>query len=76
MRYLTGAFIVAALLVPACTKEAWYQGVQDSRRQECYLLPHGEVQDCLDRVNSIDYQQYRREREEMGEEKAQGQEQK
>jgi len=75
MRYSIAVLTGLVLLVAACTKEAWYQGVQDSRRQECFRLPQGEVQDCLDRVNSIGYQQYRREREEMGEGKTQGQEQ-
>jgi hypothetical protein len=68
VRYLTEAFLVMTLLVAACTKEAWYQGAQDAQRQECYRLPHGEVQECLDRVNRIGYEQYRREREEMQEE--------
>lgn len=63
--YRKGAAVVLALLATGCTYKAWYEGVQDTRRQECYQLPHGEVQECLDRVNSIGYEQYRREREDM-----------
>jgi hypothetical protein len=40
------------------------------QRQDCYQLPHGEVQACLNKVNSIGYQQYRRERKEMQEDDA------
>jgi hypothetical protein len=32
-------------------------------------LPPGEVQPCLDEVDRVDYDQYRREREEAGKQK-------
>lgn len=65
LRYLAGAVIVLSLFGTGCTYKAWYEGFQDTRRQDCYQLPHGEVQECLDKVNRIGYERYRREREEV-----------
>ncbi len=48
-----------------CSYQAWYEGVRETRRQECYKLSPGEVQDCLKQVDHASYEQYRREREEM-----------
>ncbi|MBK8163078.1 MAG: hypothetical protein IPK65_08010 [Gammaproteobacteria bacterium] len=68
MRYLTGTVILLSLSGTGCTYKAWYEGFQDTRRQECYRLPHGEVQSCLDNVNRVSYEQYRRERKEAQDE--------
>jgi hypothetical protein len=67
-----GIAMMAAVVVPlvaGCSYQAWYEGVRDTRRQDCYHLPPGEVQPCLDEVERVDYQRYRREREEAGKEK-------
>lgn len=64
LRYCTAALLFC-LLVAGCSRQAWYEGVRDARRQNCYELPAGEVQDCLERVDRVGYEQYRREREEM-----------
>jgi hypothetical protein len=60
---------VLVLLATGCSYQAWYEGVQDTRRQDCYRLPPGEVQPCLDEVDRVGYDQYRREREEAGKQK-------
>lgn len=70
LRYVKEAVIFLSLLGTGCTYQAWYEGLQDTRRQDCYQLPHGEVQECLDQVNRVGYEQYRRERKEMQEEEA------
>ena len=60
-------FLLAACpfqAVQGCTCRAWYEGFQEGQRQECYKNPsQGEVQDCLDRVNSRTYEEYRKARE-------------
>lgn len=65
LRYLGVLTPLLLLLGTGCTYKSWYEGFQDTRRQECYTLPHGEVQDCLDHVNRVGYEQYRQERAEM-----------
>lgn len=68
MRYFGALVVLLPLLCMGCTYKAWYQGLQDTRRQECYRLPQGEVQPCLDEVDRVGYEQYRREREEAQDE--------
>lgn len=67
---MTGKFIFALLTAclcltnQGCTYRAWYEGLQERQRQECYrLYIHGEIQTCLDRVNSISYDEYKKSRE-------------
>jgi hypothetical protein len=46
-----------------CTYRAWYEGLKERQRQECYQSPSpSEVQKCLDSVNSITYDEYMRSR--------------
>jgi hypothetical protein len=52
------------LLSPGCTYRAWYAGLQERQRQECYQnLSQSEVQKCLDSVNSTTYDEYLRTRQ-------------
>ena len=45
----------------ACTYRAWYEGFQERERQACYRSPsRDDIQKCLDRVNSVTYDDYRR----------------
>ena len=46
-----------------CTYRAWYEGLRERQRQECYQhLSQSEVQKCLDSVNSTTYDEYARSR--------------
>ncbi len=48
---------------PGCTYRAWYEGLKERQRQECYQSPSpSEVQKCLDSVNSITYDEYMKSR--------------
>ncbi len=48
-----------------CSYRAWYQGFQDRQRQECYQLGGArEMQDCLDQVDCMSYDDYQRLRQE------------
>ena len=49
--------------VQGCTYRGWYEGFQERQREACYKNPsQGEVQNCLDRVNSMTYEEYRKAR--------------
>lgn len=54
----------ASLAGLGCTYRAWYAGLQERQRQECYQSPsQSEVQKCLDSVNSTTYDEYMRTRQ-------------
>lgn len=47
-----------------CTPRAWYEGLQERQRQDCYTNPNqGEVQKCLERVNATTYDDYSKNRD-------------
>jgi hypothetical protein len=61
MLLLSGCFCLAC---QGCTYRAWYEGMQERQRQECYKIPsQSETQKCLERVNSITYDDYKNRRE-------------
>ena len=44
-----------------CTYRAWYEGLKERQRQECYQSPNqSEIQKCLESVNSATYDEYMR----------------
>lgn len=53
---------MCAVLLCACTTEAWYEGSKRSAESECRKQPPGAVEDCLSRVNRQSYSDYERER--------------
>ena len=60
---LRRTIVCMAVLAAACSNQAWYEGLKQSQRRECYRLPQSEVQQCLDEVNRVTYDEYRKERE-------------
>lgn len=59
---------IACLALQACTHQAWYEGFKAKQRQDCYdNHSQDEIQQCLDRVNSVTYEEYEKERERTGE---------
>lgn len=49
-----------------CTYQAWYEGFQAQQRQNCYQYKsQSEIQSCLDKVNSMTYEEYKKEREDL-----------
>jgi len=49
----------AGLLVQGCTYQAWYEGFRERQRQECYQeRGRSEMEKCLERVNSLTYEEY------------------
>jgi len=54
------------LAFQGCTARAWFGGLQENAHQDCYqYATTAEIQDCLDSVNSITFDRYTEEREEM-----------
>ena len=61
-----GYFLVIGLCLMAqgCSRQAWYEGLQNRERQACYSNPsQGEIQKCLERVNGTTYDQYKIDKE-------------
>jgi hypothetical protein len=62
--FLRIAIISLCLVVQGCTYQAWYSGLQEQQRQECYKnMNPSDTQRCLDRVNTMTYDQYKVQRE-------------
>ena len=58
---LLGASLAA--LSAGCTYRAWYEGLKEREREECYRSTNqADVQKCLDRVNGKSYDDYEKER--------------
>lgn len=57
-----------ALTVTGCTRQAWYEGFKSQQRLQCDQLTQDyERQRCLERVNGMTYDQYRRQTEALKE---------
>jgi hypothetical protein len=59
-------FVISLCLsVQGCTYQAWYAGLQEQQRQQCYknTVNFPETQQCIDRVNNTTYDQYKAQRE-------------
>lgn len=56
--------LVASVNFLGCTTQAWYEGVQESQRQQCrQRYPDAaDQQKCIDEVNSHSYNQYQQDR--------------
>lgn len=46
----------------ACTNKAWYEGVKEGAKNNCRSQPPGEVESCLERLNTKTYEEYEKER--------------
>lgn len=49
-----------------CTAHSWYEGVKETKRQDCYKLQSASERNrCLEEVDGASYDQYKRERDQM-----------
>jgi hypothetical protein len=55
-------FIVLSVTMTACTNKAWYEGVKEGAKNNCRSQPPGEVESCLERLNTKTYEEYEKER--------------
>lgn len=66
IKNLLTLFIVGCVCIVSqgCTYRAWFEGFKENQRQDCYKhMSQSDIQECLDRVNSMTYDQYMKERE-------------
>jgi len=52
----------AILTMSACTTQSWYEGVKEGARNNCRSQPPGEVESCLEKLNSKTYEEYEKAR--------------
>ena len=46
-------------VIQSCTYQAWFEGFKAQQRHDCYrYASQEERQECLDKVNSMTYEQY------------------
>ena len=66
-RRLVGT-LAATLLLTGCTSQSWYDAFQMEQRRQCSAYSQQyEVQRCLERVNALTYDQYKRQTEALKE---------
>jgi len=54
--------ILYSLAFSACTHQAWYEGVKEGARNNCRSQPPGEVDACMEKLNTKTYEEYEKER--------------
>ena len=59
---LISCITLSSLLVSACSTRAWYEGVQQSAKNDCLDQPPSALDDCLSRVDNQSYQDYEKAR--------------
>ena len=57
-----GSLLALALMMPACTREAWYEGMKHSAESQCRQQAPGDTQACLERLNRKSHADYDKER--------------
>lgn len=60
--FILTALIALSATMTACTNKAWYEGVKEGARNNCRSQPPGEVEACLERLNTKTYEEYEKER--------------
>ncbi len=62
------ATLLLAAVLPGCSNQGMYESIRYSNRMECGKLPQPQYEECMQQ-NSMDYDEYRREREKVLNEK-------
>ncbi len=61
---------VLALSLGACTHRQAFESLKANKRNDCYRQPPPTQDQCLQEVQDLDYQSYKRQRDEILEEEA------
>ena len=65
-------FVCVCAETYGCTYRAWHEGFRESQRQKCYKLPSDDaMQQCLNKVDKMTYDQYKKARKELNNNKTQ-----
>jgi len=54
--------IFAICVMSGCTTQSWYEGVKEGARNNCRSQPPGEVDACLEKLNTQTYEEYEKAR--------------
>lgn len=54
------AFTISTM--SGCTTQSWYEGVKEGARNNCRSQPPGEVESCLEKLNTKTYEEYEKAR--------------
>lgn len=57
------AALIPALLLNACSTEAWYESVKSGRIHDCERLQGSAREECLEGLNRRTYDEYQREKD-------------
>ena len=59
-RFLSLMLVISSFFViQGCTYQAWYEGLREHQRQECYKhISNDVVERCLENVENMTYEQY------------------
>jgi len=60
--------VITAVMLAACSKQAWYTGAQSSQTTHCMKEPLSEYDDCIEQSGES-YEQYKQKREDLMKEK-------
>ena len=63
-RFILCVAVLVALVATGCTQRAWYEGIKQSQRNECYKEPPSAREECLKALDSETYEEYQRKRQE------------
>jgi len=61
-QFLTLTSCILFIVTAGCTHQAWYEGVKAGARNNCQSQPSGEVEHCLEKLNTKTYEEYEKER--------------
>lgn len=62
---LLGAGCICVLF-QGCTYKAWYEGFQEGQRNDCYTIESStERQGCIERVDNLTYEEYKKSRNDL-----------
>jgi hypothetical protein len=56
------SFLLFTIAISACTNKAWYEGVKEGAKNNCRSQPPGEVEACLEKLNTQTYEDYEKAR--------------
>lgn len=52
--YLLFLGIFISMMLLGCTKQAWFEGLKNREKQECYKYPSdSDVKNCLDQIDGV-----------------------
>ena len=52
-------------ILQSCSEHAWFEGFKDRERSRCHeLIGQDEIEDCLNQVEAMNFEEYQRSRKE------------